>query len=464
METLISNKIYIKYPSQKIIDFCYDELIVNNPDYVTMIRLGKENIAQIKHIPAKLNLFTINGNQVILPFGCLRRIWGLISAYNYETKFNENEPISCRFDKITQPLYDYQEKAVQAMLNAKGGVLVAPCSAGKTNIMIEVIHRIGKKFLFIVHTSDLLRQFYSRAKELYPNMDIGKITEGKVEIGRDGAVATIQTLDKIDKDLYKDAFDIVVCDECAHVAGTPTLSKMFSRVVGSIPARYKYGCTATPERSDNLIITMYTILGSNMDGEFAPVYQISRNDTRSLTAEHKRVDTGVPFSYDFLETDGTFSYPKLIDYLSFNEQRNQLIVEKTKELVEDKRKTLLLCHRIEHCKVLHEKLLEAGIKAELLIGSATAKKREQILTEKIDFDVIIATYSLCKEGVDVKSLEAEILCTPVNDKAMTIQCVGRVERFKEGKRTPIVLDMCDDKIPYCVNRFKKRVNYLRNRY
>lgn len=464
METLVSNRIYCTEPTQEIIEYCERELVVTNPTYEQMMRLGKENLIRIKHIPPRLKLYVVSGNTIILPFGVLYAIWPMIKNYPVRTKFNDAGQISCINDTISQPLYDYQETAVKTMVATKGGVLVAPCSAGKTNIMIEIIHRIGRKFLFIVHTSDLLRQFYSRAKSLYPNMDIGQITDGKIEIGKDGAVATIQTLDKIDKNLYAYNFDIVICDECVHVSGSPTLSKMFSRVLGNIPARYKFGCTATPERSDTLTKTMYTILGVNLQGTFAPIYQISKSDTRSLTAEHIRINTGVPFDYHILNDDGTFNYPGLIDYLSLDEDRNNLIVDLAKELIEEKRKTIILCHRIQQCEIIHQKLLNAGIKSELLVGKVSAKKREAVLTEQVDFDCICATYSLCKEGIDVKSLEGEILCTPVNDKGMMIQCVGRVERFKEGKRTPLVLDLCDEKIPYCVNRFKKRVGYLKNRY
>jgi len=210
--------------------------------------------------------------------------------------------------------------------------------------------------------------------------------------------------------------------------------------------------------------TMYTTLGVNPLGEFAPVYVIDKSKTKSLTAEHIKVETGVKFDYCILNEDGSFNYNNLIEYLSFDENRNNLIVQKTAEMVKDNRKTVVLCHRIEQCETLHKKLLDAGIKSELLVGKVSSKNRDAILKEERDWDVIVATYSLMKEGIDIKSLEAEILCTPVNDKGMTIQCAGRVERFKEGKRTPLVLDLCDEKIPYCVNRFKKRVGYLRKRY
>lgn len=464
MRTIISNKIRIIDPTPNIVFWAQDNLIIENPTYVTMMRLGKEDTISRKNIPEKMKLYAEYGFDLVFPFGVLYAIWPFIKDHEYELRFNDNGQVIDQNMKISMPLYDYQEEAVRKMLEAKGGILVAPCSAGKTNIMIEIIKRIGKKFIFLVHTSDLLRQFYNRIKELYPDIDVGKITEGEFNVGKHGAVATIQTMDKIDKDLYRNAFDVVIVDECVHVSGSPTLSKMFSRVVEAIQARYKFGCTATPSRSDTLIKSMYAILGVNQKGDFSPIFQISRKDTKSLTAEHVRVNTGVPFSYDILSEDGMLDYVALIDFLSLNEQRNNLIIEKTKELVADKRKTILLCHRIDQCKILHKKLLEQGIKSELLVGKVSAKKREQILTEKINFEVIVSTLALCKEGVDIKSLEAEILCTPINDKGMTVQCVGRVERFKEGKRIPLVLDLCDENIPYCINRFKKRVSYLRNRY
>ena len=257
---------------------------------------------------------------------------------------------------------------------------------------------------------------------------------------------------------------MVICDECAHVSGSPTLSKMFSRVIGSIPARYKFGCTATPERSDTLIKSMYTILGVNTEGKFEPVYEISRSKTRSLTANHIKVETGTKFSYEFLSDDGTFDFNKLIDYLSYNEERNKLIVDLVTKEKELSHKILILCHRIEHCKILNQMLQEKGVNSVLLIGKVSNKQRQAILTETTEWDVIVGTYSLAKEGLDLPCLNALIMATPINDKGMTIQCVGRVERFKEGKETPIVYDLCDEKIPYCANRFKKRVGYLRKRY
>ena len=60
----------------------------------------------------------------------------------------------------------------------------------------------------------------------------------------------------------------VLVHNCAHVAASPTQMKMFAKVISKIPARYKYGLTATPTRSDGMIKAMYCYIGTDKDGDF----------------------------------------------------------------------------------------------------------------------------------------------------------------------------------------------------
>lgn len=464
MKTIISNLIKVYDASPSLREWSRINLVVTNPKYSTLIRLGKQDQIQRYHISKDMYLYSQIGNDLILPFGVLPAIWKFIKDCPYELNFNDHGRVMNSNFKITQPLFEYQDKALQSLLKAKMGVLVAPCSAGKTNIMSALIHSLGRRFLFLVHTSDLLKQFYSRIKSLYPYLDIGVITDGKVQIGKHGAVATIQTMDIINPEIYKNEFDVVICDECAHVAGSPTLSKMFVRVISNIKARYVYGCTATPSRSDGMIKSMYTTLGLNPDGEFAPVYAIEKSETRSLTADHIKLECNVPFDYRCLNADGTFNFNELLNVLSENPERNELIINSIIEQLNNGRRVLVLCHRIEQCELLHNRLIKLGKKSALLIGKVSSKKREAILTEKESWEVIIGTYSLAKEGLDVPSLDCLFMCTPIADKGMTIQCVGRIERYKENKPAPIVFDVCDINYPYCVGKWKKRDNYLKRRF
>ena len=463
MRVKISNEIEITEPTNTLYEWCLTNLVVTNPMWEQLTRMGKEDTIRYKHIPQKLNIYVKKGEKIIVPFGCLYGIWHLIKNSQMEWDFNSTNDTSNKYLPCPIELYDYQQEAVANMVAAKGGVLKSPAGSGKTITMIEVIHRIGRKFLWITHTGDLLRQAKKDFLSLYPKLDIGLITDGKVNIGKDGAIATVQTLAKLDPDLYKNEFDVVVCDECAHVSGSPTLSKMFSKVVGKIPARYKYGCTATDYRGDTMIKTMYTILGMNREGDFEPTHIVPRSKVVSLDATHMRFDIDLPMDYNILNADGTMDYNSLIDSLSINDDRNNMIVDNVMKCLEEGRKQVILCSRVEHCKILYNMLKSNQARVELVTGSVAAKKREEVLNNPKNWDIIVATYSLLKEGVNVKELDTLHMTTPQKDKALVIQCFGRIERFLEGKKQPITFDYVDTKIPYCLGAFKKRQSIIRGR-
>ncbi len=472
MRTVISNNIYVYSATKELYFWCKDNLVVTNPTYETLMRLGKQDQITRRHVQKDMKLFVeknvdlLSGGcgDLILPVGCLYAIWPMIKNYPYELRFNNAGDISCKEDVITQPLFDYQEEAVQKMLAAKSGVLIGGTGSGKTNCGIEIIHRLGKKFLWLTHTKDLVRQSYERMKKLYPRMQVGIVGDGKLDFGRDGTIATIQTMVTLDPDLYKNDFDVVVCDEVHHVAQSPELQRMFGKVLEKIPARHKYGLTASKNRNDSLTKTIYATVGCNPAGEFAPVWFIKKSDTATLTAEHVKVELDTPFCYEMLNPDGTFNFPALVDYLAENQERNATIVDKIVECANvPENKQLVLCSRISQCETLHNMLLEKGIKSELLVGKVTSKKREKILKEQVDWQVIVATVSLAKEGLDLPNLNILHLASCIGNESDTIQSVGRIERFKEGKGTPVAYDYVDMHIPYLVSRYKKRVNWLRRR-
>lgn len=464
MKTIISNKIYVENASLELYNWVVDNLIVTNPKWETLMRLNKQAEISRYHIKQKMALYIENGLDLILPFGCLYAIWKFIKDDPVELRLNNAKEIAHKNDQIRQPLFDYQEEAVQKMIAAKGGILIGGCGSGKTNCGIEIIHRIGKNALWLCHTSDLLNQTVSRIHSLYPNMNIGTITDGKVNMVQDGiTVSTIQTLVNIDPAVYANNFDIVMTDEVHHVSGSPTLQKYFVKVVDKIPARYKFGLTASDKRNDSLTKSMYTTVGCNPQGEFEPTWRIDREDTRTLTARLIKVEVDTPFSYCMLNDDGSFNYSNLVDYIATYEPRNETICKNICELSKEGRKQLVLCSRIEQCEHINNMLQEKGIKSVLLVGKVSNKKREAILTEKTDWEVIVATVSLAKEGLDVVSLDTLHLASCLGNKSDTIQSVGRIERVYENKKEPVVFDYVDINIPYLTSKYKKRVNWLRRR-
>lgn len=465
MVTKISNNITIDNPSEEVLKWCQNNLIINNPLYKQLKITGKEDLIIRKHIPEKLNLFSKRRGSLILPFGTLKGVWDYIKKDDYELCFNDNKDISIKNDKATYEMFEYQETAVNEMINAKGGILVAPCAAGKTFMGIEIIKRIGKKALWLCHTGDLLRQARDDMKEQYPNIKIGLTTEGKLEIGEDVTISTIQTMSKIDPELYAKEFDVIICDEAAHVTGSPTQMKMFISVITKIAARYKYGLTATPFRSDGMEKSMFAYIGLNNNKEFKSVHTITKDKVISIPSVHEKIEMENDFenNYSFYDASGMIIYNKLINTLSECEKRTQTIIKNIIKCNKEGRKQVVLTGRVSHCEEIVSKLCEKGIKAVLCVGKTSDKVREQIIKQEIKWDVLVATYSLLKEGVSIKELDTLHLATPIKAKDMIIQCAGRIERFVPNKNTPIVYDYVDVDIPKCTYMYVERRRALKNR-
>ena len=75
--------------------------------------------------------------------------------------------------------------------------------------------------------------------------------------------------------------------------------------------------------------------------------------------------------------------------------------------------------------------------------------------------VLIATYTLAKEGLDIPILDRLHLATPNKNRAVIKQSAGRIERSVDGKDTPVIYDYVDVNINYCLGMYKKRKSILK---
>ena len=445
MKTIISNEIVVEEPTQELISWCRTNLIYNNPEYTTKLRMG----LWLGNTPAKLYMYKTTGNKMILPFGVLKRVWHLIKNHQYFVDFKMQKiyPVS----RIN--LYDYQETAVRQMYEARNGVLVSKAGSGKTQMMLELICRLGYRALWINNKKDLLNQALERAKANIVNCTFGTITEGKVNIG-DITFSTIQTLAKIDLDAIKDEFDIVVCDEFQNFSGTPTKLTQTYKVLSKLSARYKYGCTACVHRSDGLMQAGLDLVGD-------VVYEVPESAIadKIVRAVVQPVHTQfVPVLC--IGSDGTVEdFAKLVNEICFDSDRNHLILE-------DLRK-----NKDNHCIVLSDRLdqlkyLQQNLGYGLMIdGSMVSKKGKQQRREAIEKmrsgeeTVLFASYSLAKEGLDIPILDRLFMASPKKDKSVIIQAVGRIERVHPEKSNPVVYDYIDD----CDSDFNMLLNMYRKR-
>ena len=453
MHIAVSNTLTVTEPTPEMMMWCKRNLVITNPEYAKKARIG----FWLGDTPKTLSLFEVRGNELILPFGVLRSLpRDVTDNAVFDSEFAPYRAVDFKADV---PLYDYQETAVQAMIDAKYGILQSAAGSGKTQMGIALAVRLKRRTLWLCHTLDLVKQSRDRAKQYMSEDLMGTITEGKVNIGEAITFATIQTMCKLDLSQYKDYWDCIIIDEVHRVSGSPTAVTQYQKVLNSLSARHKYGLSATVHRSDGMIQATYALVG-----EIA--YQVPDEAVadKIMKVGIYPVGTGVQMSREALNTDGTLNYSKLITYLTEDATRNGLI---TGYLSVDKRPSLILSDRLNHLEELMS-LLPADMQkdAVMISGKMTTKKgkaqREQALedmrTGKKKY--LFATYSLAKEGLDVPCLERLYLTTPQKDYAVVTQSIGRIARTFEGKADPIAYDFVDD-IAYLVKSYKKRCTTYR---
>ena len=455
MQVTISNNIKIKNPSTDIISWCQTHLKLPNPDYAKKSRMG----FWVGDTPKYLYLYEVHGDEIVLPYGTLKQIKPMIQDAIVQSDFKPYESI----DYGTPiPLYPYQEVAVREAKNGFYGILQSKAGSGKTQMGIALIKEYCRRALWLCHTLDLVNQSKERAERYMDSSLIGKITEGKVTIGKGVTFATIQTMCKLDLSQYKDMWDVIIVDECHRVAGTPTQMSMFAKVLNSLSARHKYGLSATVHRADGMIQATFAILGD-------VVYTVPDEAVadKVMPVGIKPIGTGVQISRECLNTDGTLNYARMINYLCGDGSRNRLIAVDI--MAEFDKSCLILSDRLEHLESLM-RLLPPTMReqAVMISGKMTSKKgkaeREQALedmrTGKKRY--LFATYSLAKEGLDIPRLERLFMATPQKDYAVITQSIGRIARTIKGKADPICYDYVDD-IGYLVKSYKKRcATYKKN--
>ena len=443
MDAVLNNKLRITNPSYELIKWCKDNLRLPNPEYYKRQSMGK----WLGNTPEFFELYEYIGDSIYLPFGCARDIW---KEFGPEMSFKAfYSPIRSVNYKSSINLYSYQETAVRAAQRLKNGIVVMPCGAGKTQTALEIISRVGGRTLWLTHTQDLLNQSFQRALSvLGVSRDAyGTITGGKVNIGKGITFATVQTMSKLDLAQYRNAWDMIIVDECHKAVGSPTRVMQFYKVLSNLSCRYKIGLTATPKRADGLEKSMFALLGG-------VIHEVSRQDVAETTCnvQVEAVPTGyIPNMDAILAGDGTLNYSALVDNITHDSDRFEAVLNRLAQIPFEENKVLVLGNRVEYLKAMCDEYVKRQIGNAVClsaIGNSKSAKAERKDVLKAlnsgELDCVFATYQLAKEGLDVPDLRYVVFATPEKDETTVMQAAGRVGRKSEGKPHGTVIDFVDD--------------------
>lgn len=373
-----------------------------------------------------------------------------------ENKLDDPEKINIEFNG---KLRDNQLKPIETCLQASeeigGGILCAGCGSGKTTMSCYIISKKGVKALIVVNKEFLMDQWKERIQQFLPDARIGIIRQKKIDIdNKDIVIAMLQSISMCDYDIsIFSSFGIVFYDEVHCVP-----SKIFSKALQKINTKYHFGLSATPNRSDGMTKVTKLYIG--------PVVYKTQTDTTIKNPKNVHV-----FSIHIEKLNNHY-YKNLFNYMGKPDivkmisniikcQDRLFIICKLLEffIVKDKRHILVLSERIQYLKDIEKVLQKSTFKIGYYIGGMKNKERKE--SEKAD--LILASYSMAKEAMDIPILDT--LCM-VTSKSNIEQSVGRILRqtVYPKERPPLILDINDSMICF-QNQYQKRVDfYSKNAY
>jgi len=389
----------------------------------------------------------------------LPRHYGLQNYGDTEVKdLTLGIPINLKFKGKLRPI---QEKSVAAFMEtigpdnksfpsrkfSHGGILSLPCGFGKTILSLYLISLIGKKTIICVHKEFLMHQWHERIQQFLPGAKVGIIQQKKVDVvNKDIVIAMVQSLALRDYDKkILDQFGMVIFDECHHLS-----SEVFCRCLPKISARITLGLSATPTRSDGLTKVFKWFLGDILFRTKRKKDNIDKT-VRCITLDSEKAGYGKEIR---VQWTGNLNSAAMLNKIAEHEPRTSLIAELAKAIIHNnnKRQILILSGRRSHLDALYDIIA----KTQIPIGYYVGGMNQDSLKESEKCKIILATYNMAAEGLDIKSLNTLLLATPMSN---VVQAVGRILRVVDKNLPPMIVDIIDDFSSFSKQSLKRKKIY-----
>tara|TARA_Y100001970_G_C14190749_1_gene835223 strand:- start:133 stop:1566 length:1434 start_codon:yes stop_codon:yes gene_type:complete len=399
--------------------------------------------------PQPFSIYTTSQTYIRIPRTLGFQVFGMPTC-----RMNQGHATSYRFQL---QLRDYQHPAVERVLKefrkhpGKDCMLEAGTGTGKTVMGIKIMSRWGRKCAVIVHKEFLLNQWKERIAACCPDARVGIVQRDRCEHeDKDIVICMLHSI--VQKKDYPEAFfdsiGLVVIDECHHIA-----AKTFSKVLRPFGAAHRLGLTATAERSDGLTHVLHWLMGPT-------VFRIQRRPGATTTTSVPIVQqlTHKPTWKEIRTTKGNILFTKMITKMVEDVARNRKIRDMLVELSTKQRKILVVSDRRQHLLTL-QSMLPSTIRSAMYVGETTKKGKRKREEEKDKVSILFTTYQMGEEGLDLPFLDTLVMTTP---RKKLDQIIGRILRKKEGKQTPLIVDVVDTlSIFYGMSR--ARMRYYRDK-
>jgi hypothetical protein len=293
---------------------------------------------------------------------------------------------------------------------------------------LKIISLLQKKTIILVHKEFLMNQWIERITEFLPGARVGKIQAQVMDIeNKDIVIGMIQTL--YDKDYPGNTFSsfgLTIIDEVHRIG-----SEQFSKTLTKIITPYMLGISATVDRKDQLTKVLYMFIGKK-------IYTEARKDADPVCV---RGITYLTNDTEFNEVEYDFrgmpKYSTMITKLCEYGPRSDFIVRVIGDLLTEnpENQIMILAHNRSLLTYLYDSIIHRNIAT---VGYYVGGMKQVALQATESMQIVLATYAMAAEALDIKTLSTLVMVTPKTD---IVQSVGRILRVKH--ENPIIVDIID---------------------
>jgi hypothetical protein len=274
-----------------------------------------------------------------------------------------------------------------------------------------------------------MNQWIERIQQFIPNAKIGKIQGQIIDIeGKDIVLGMLQSLSMKDypPSLF-DSFGFTIIDEVHHIS-----SEVFSCALFKLVTKYMLGLSATMERSDGTTKVFKMFLGE-------VVYKQERSKDEVVIVRGITYQTNDE-EFNELELDfrGKPASSKMLSKICNYNRRSEFILKVVEDMfIENPKQQIMII--ASYRNILAYFFEAINHKKFATVGYYVGGMKEAALKQTENKQVVLATYSMAAEGLDIKTLTTLVMSTPMTKIE---QSVGRILRQKHEK-PPIVVDIID---------------------
>lgn len=447
--------------------FFYDAFGIFDKDYIFKpeYKLGRWD--------GKIRLFTEAGKTSI---HFSQRIIKDLKSLGYKIKlidcrnpasFNVTPIHADSFKENGVELAKHQVDAVNALMENRGGIVLAATGAGKSymigSMSTVLFNECGYRTLVIVPTTNLVLQTADEIKIFHKS--VGMYYGSEKNLNADIVVSTWQSLQN--NPAIVSAFESVIIDE-AHGAQSNVLYKLIGQYAKK--AMFICGVTGTLPKHEAERSKITYVLGD-------VVYEVKSHalrDTGWLASSFIHAKVIVEDMLDeyeryleYTEDDKVLSYKKFkasyfpdyaaeSNWIKANPTRRRYIASLIESTTEKSGNSFVLVNSVPYGKKLAKEIPNAIF----VHGVDDVEVRKQIfeLFSTNDDVIVIATYKLASTGINIKRIFNLFLLDAGKSFIQVIQSIGRGLRKAADKTSVSIYDISSD-LKYATKHFNERKKF-----